>query len=171
MPATGGFAHGTTACLELLLGVFVLFLPTHVGFIGFNRADKRWIKTIAFKCRTQTVRKMPCAFLGNLKITVQLHAGHALEAGCHEIDGDYPNLVTEFGTLHRRSNADAEPLAAFPLTAEIRHGLVLGPGYIDRTAMWTVRTIRPALFNKPLFSGRIVRKHLKQLFQADAFTV
>ena len=27
------------------------------------------------------------------------------------------------------------------------------------------------LFYKPLFSGRIDRKHLKQLFQADAFAM
>ena len=114
---------------------------------------------------------MPCALLGDLKITVQLHAGHALEAGCHEIDGDCPNLVTESGTLHSRSNAYTEPLAAFPFTAEIRHARVLGPRYIGRTAMWTERTIRPALIYKPLFSGRIVRKHLKQLIEADAFAV
>ncbi len=61
----------------------------------FYGPDKRKVRAIAFKGLAQPHRQMPRAFLRDLKITVQLHRGDALERRRHEINGDGPNLKTQ----------------------------------------------------------------------------
>ena len=71
--------------------------------------------------RAQPMRQMPGGLLRDVQVAVEFHARDGLQAGEIQVDVDGPHLAPEVRRLHDRSGLDTEPLAAFPLTAMVRH--------------------------------------------------
>lgn len=56
---------------------------------------------------------------------MQFHAGHTLEVGCQQIDGNGPITITEFGSFHDSTGLEAELRAIKAVTAAMGHTAVL----------------------------------------------
>ena len=72
-------------------------LAADVGLICLDRADEL-LKAAFVPCLTETVEHEPRGFLRNLQVAMQLHAGHALEVGDVEVDGEGPLAQGKPGT-------------------------------------------------------------------------
>ena len=61
------------------------------GFVRFDRAGEGFLLCLA-PCLSDAVQHEPGGLLRNPDVLLQLHAGHALEAGHFQVDGEDPRL-------------------------------------------------------------------------------
>ena len=155
--------------LPLRLG-HVLALPADIGLVGLDRAGERRFGLL--KRLPQPVRQMPGRLLRHFEIPMQFHRRHALEARRHQIDRDRPRLVAELRALHDVSHLEAEPRLAVAVATAVRHRLVPDISLdVEGATARAVRAVRPDLRFEPPLGRGIVREHLHELLETDAFAV
>ena len=116
----GRLANRSAAFVGAVGFVLVGFLPADERLISFDRASERAARLrrprltdlgqgrieverpllrdqrrdlrepAPHPTQRHAVQHEPCGLLGDVQVAVQLHAGHALEAGQAEVDGDGP---------------------------------------------------------------------------------
>ena len=96
------------------------------------------------------------SFARYVQIAVQLQAGHALEAGIHQVDGDRPYLQTQVGAVHQGVVPHREVLAAVPASVRLRlaRGALLD---VQGAALRAADTIGPTYLDEPRLGRGIVR--------------
>ena len=104
---------------------------------------------------------------------MQLHARHALEVGCDQIeDCDRPQAVVQLRAFHHRARLKREHPLVGAGPAAMGHGAVLDVALnVHGTAARAIGAVRPARPRKPRFGGRVIREHLPELDQGQALTV
>ena len=83
-------ADRAAARMQLLVGMLVAFLPSHIGLIDLYWTVETPVIAIVGPCLAETVQHKPRRLLRDAEVTVKLHAGDAFKARQAEVDGDGP---------------------------------------------------------------------------------
>ena len=152
----GRLAYGSPARIPECLAPGVAHVPAlaaHVGLIGFHRAAelRQVFNRPGF---TDALEHEPGGFLRYADVPVEFHAGHALETGQVQMDGDAPFLQGHLRPLHDGPGLDRKEPATVKTTIRER---VAGFPALDnplRSAMRAFAAILPHPRFKP--SGRLL---------------
>ena len=90
---------------------------------------------------------------------MQFHGGNSLETGHAQVDGPYPLLQADMGSLHNCSGSDAEELPA-PTTPEWHRLPGLHPVGVAVSATRAGPIFRPPGLFQPLGSSFLGGEHL-----------
>ena len=95
-PTNGGLVDCVASGAQLLARVLVRLTAAHVGFFDLGRplAQHR-VRAVRI---ANAMRQMPGGLVGNAQIPVQLAAGHALEPGRRQVQGDVPDAAAPGGS-------------------------------------------------------------------------
>ena len=151
------------------VSVFVGLLSPYVGLVDLASPASELL--LIRPCLPDPVRHEPGRFLRYLEIPVQLHAGHPLETGQVQVDGDDPLLQGDFRTFEDGSGADTEVVST--VATPVGHGPAVR-AFSDHpvtAAMRAVDVLAPPGFLEPAFCGRVVGELGEQLDQGYAFPV
>ena len=118
---------------------------------------------------TDALEHEPRRLLSDADVSVELHAGNALQ-GCEvQVYRPRPLAERDFGCFEQCAGANAEILAA--VGAPVGH---LHMGRLDRAfavASWASPTVWPHLRFEPNPRAFIVREHVPELWHGDAVAV
>ncbi len=133
-------ADRTASGVEALTLVLVPFLAAHVGLVHLYRATEQTL--VRLPSLADAVGQVPSGLLGDAEVPVELHAGHTLEVGTHEIGREAPLAEGEVRSLHDRAGLYREVLVAVAAA----EGLGLAGGAlldVQRAAFYAGDTVGP----------------------------
>ena len=167
----GCLTYGTSACQGLpLLVVLVLPFATHVGLVNLDRTGERSTVFSPGPSLPDAVEHEPGGGLADADITVELHAGNALEAGQFQVDGNGPFAQGNLGVSQCRPGSDAKVLPA--VGAPVRHGFSVGSLFGPHASTMAAAPIPvPELIFKPFGRSRFIGEHFQQLNDRNALSV
>ena len=110
----------------------------------------------------------PSRFLRHLQVAVELHRGHAFEAGHLQVDSKRPFPQRHLRPLHRGPHPHRKAAAAG--RAPVRH-VARSLGCLGATATRAMTAGRPDIRLEPCGRRRLIGEHIAQLDQAYTLSV
>lgn len=93
---------------------------TYIGFVHFHRPEQWRLAALLGPCLAQAMQHELCGLLPDFQVSVQFHAGYALEAGQAKVNSNGP-AKRYLGIGHRRTCLYTEVLVA--IAAMVGHRL------------------------------------------------
>ena len=147
----GHLANSATASLQLLVGVFVLFLATDIGFVGLYclAIAAQGIKRSVLHRFADAMGKEPRSLHATLEHSLDLAGCDALLAGTHQMDHLQPQVQRQVRRLEDSSNPNRKRLpASVALVQALAGGFAvqLADMLVCRSTERTVWAIWPKVF-------------------------
>ena len=162
-----GLATRAAPDVQPLAGVLVAFLAADERLVDLDRAGEDAL--VILERLVDAVAQVPGGLLRDPEVAPELHAGDALDAGRHQVDGERPLAEPEIRGLHDGSGLDREILPARPAPEWLRLAR-RARLHVVGIAARAPDAVRPADRDDPLLSGLIGRKHGRQIHQAEALS-
>ena len=170
MPHNRYLANRSPSGVKLLAIVLVPLFPADVRLVNLNRASK--LLSIGGPHLSYPVRHVPCGALGYAKVSVKLHAGHALEVRSVQEKRYRPLTQGQVGAMEQGSRLYGEGLAAFLFPAAEGLRLAAGDGGdVERTAEGAGNAGGPTLLEEPRLRLLFGVELLDRIHQGDSFAV
>lgn len=158
-----GLETSTTRMSRFLAGMFVLFFPAEVGFIGFGHARK--LLEILEQHPAHLLAHSPSALVSNARFPLDLLGRNPAASLRHEVDDVEPYGQGSWGLVEDRARRRGE-LPAAVITAI---NLALGDAVklLFASAVFALDDFGKPLTAKVIQAGVIIGKHLVEIFEGE----
>ena len=153
--------------------VFILGLPSDIGFIDFDIADQLPKFDIP-QCHSDFVTHQPGGFVGaKAHVSADLKGTHAFLAGEHQMNDAEPFTQGLVGVLKDSADQHRESIADIPWRALIAlpmEGFRMSMN-IGVATPWTLHPVGPAIVHQIRPAGHIIRKHTLEVYHCHLVDV